>query len=36
VGQALAEDLVATFVAAKFSREDRHVRRLDKIRALEA
>lgn len=35
VGQALAEDLVATFIAAKFSRDDRHVRRLDKIRALE-
>lgn len=36
IGQALAEDLVNTFIAAKFSREDRHVRRLDKIRALEA
>ena len=36
VGQALAEDLVKTFIAAKFTREDRHVRRLDKIRALEA
>lgn len=36
IGQALAEDLVATFIEAKFSREDRHVRRLDKIRALEA
>ncbi|MGD2059866.1 MAG: ribose 5-phosphate isomerase B [Acidimicrobiia bacterium] len=36
VGQALAEDLVKTFIDAKFSREDRHVRRLDKIRALEA
>lgn len=36
VGQALAEDLVNTFIAARFSREDRHVRRLDKIRALEA
>jgi len=36
VGQALAEDLVRTFVEAKFSRDDRHVRRLDKIRALEA
>jgi ribose 5-phosphate isomerase B len=35
VGQALAEDLVGTFIAAKFSRDDRHVRRLDKIRALE-
>jgi RpiB/LacA/LacB family sugar-phosphate isomerase len=36
VGQSLAEDLVKTFIEAKFSREDRHVRRLDKIRALEA
>ncbi|MEE8406474.1 MAG: ribose 5-phosphate isomerase B [Acidimicrobiia bacterium] len=36
IGEALAEDLIETFVEAKFSREDRHVRRLDKIRALEA
>jgi RpiB/LacA/LacB family sugar-phosphate isomerase len=36
VGEALAEDLVRTFIEAKFSRDDRHVRRLDKIRALEA
>lgn len=36
IGQALAEDLISTFIDAKFSREDRHVRRLDKIRALEA
>lgn len=36
VGEALAEDLVKTFIEAKFSRGDRHVRRLDKIRALEA
>jgi len=35
VGEALAQDLVDTFIEAKFSREDRHVRRLDKIRALE-
>jgi RpiB/LacA/LacB family sugar-phosphate isomerase len=35
VGQALAEDLVKLFIDAKFSRDDRHVRRLDKIRALE-
>lgn len=35
IGQALAEDLVKVFIEAKFSREDRHVRRLDKIRALE-
>ena len=36
VGEALAEDLVRTFIEAKFSRDDRHVRRLDKIRAMEA
>jgi RpiB/LacA/LacB family sugar-phosphate isomerase len=36
IGVALAEDLVATFLEAKFSREDRHLRRLEKIRALEA
>ena len=35
IGQALAEDLVRTFIEAKFSRDDRHVRRLEKIRALE-
>lgn len=35
VGQALAEDLVRIFIEARFSREDRHVRRVDKIRALE-
>lgn len=36
VGVALAEDLVTTFLAARFSREDRHLRRLEKIRSLEA
>jgi ribose 5-phosphate isomerase RpiB len=36
IGIALAEDLVTTFLAAKFTREDRHVRRLEKIRSLEA
>lgn len=36
VGEALAEDLVKDFIEAKFSREDRHVRRLDKIKSLEA
>ena len=36
IGVALAEDLVKTFLDAEFSREDRHVRRLDKIRSLEA
>jgi RpiB/LacA/LacB family sugar-phosphate isomerase len=36
IGQALAEELIRTFIEAKFSRDERHVRRLDKIRALEA
>lgn len=36
IGQSLAEDVVRIFLDAKFSRDDRHVRRLDKIRALEA
>jgi ribose 5-phosphate isomerase B len=36
IGEALAEDLVKTFIGAKFSRDDRHVRRLDKIRKMES
>jgi ribose 5-phosphate isomerase len=36
VGTSLAEDLVETFLKSEFSREDRHVRRLDKIRSLES
>jgi RpiB/LacA/LacB family sugar-phosphate isomerase len=36
IGEALAEDLVSTFLEARFSREDRHVRRLEKIRSLES
>ena len=35
IGTAVAEDLVEAYLGAKFSREDRHLRRLDKIRALE-
>lgn len=35
VAEALAEDLVKSFIEAKFTNEDRHVRRLEKIRALE-
>jgi RpiB/LacA/LacB family sugar-phosphate isomerase len=35
IGTALAQDLINAFLAAKFTREDRHVRRLEKIRALE-
>jgi ribose 5-phosphate isomerase B len=36
VGTALALDLVHAYVAARFSGEERHVRRLAKVRALEA
>jgi RpiB/LacA/LacB family sugar-phosphate isomerase len=35
IGTALAHDLVAAFVGARFSGEARHVRRLDKVKALE-
>ncbi len=36
VGPELARDLIATFLAARFSGAERHVRRLAKVRALEA
>ena len=36
VGLKLAEDLVKAFLAAKFTNEERHVRRLGKVKALEA
>ena len=36
IGLALARELVRTFLAARFSNEDRHSRRLAKVRALEA
>ncbi len=36
IGVKLAEDLVKAFLAAKFTNEDRHVRRLAKVRALES
>ncbi len=36
VGPAVAWDLVQTFVAAEFSEDDRHLRRLGKLAALEA
>ena len=35
IGQALAMELVRAFVAARFSGEERHVRRLGKVKALE-
>ena len=35
IGVALARELVRIFLAAVFSNEERHRRRLDKLRALE-
>lgn len=35
IGTALAEELVDAFLGARFSREERHVRRLEKVKALE-
>ena len=35
IGPALAQELVAAFVHATFSGEERHVRRLNKVKALE-
>jgi ribose 5-phosphate isomerase B len=35
IGVALAHDLVEAFMGAKFSNEERHVRRLGKVKALE-
>ena len=36
IGPALASDIIAAFVGAKFSGEDRHQRRLNKILAIES
>jgi ribose 5-phosphate isomerase B len=36
VGSALAHELVEAYLAARFSGEERHVRRLAKVKALEA
>ncbi|MFA9477862.1 ribose 5-phosphate isomerase B [Phycisphaerales bacterium AB-hyl4] len=36
IGEALAVDLVTAFINAKFTGEDRHARRLEKIKAMEA
>jgi ribose 5-phosphate isomerase B len=36
VGPAVAKDLVDAFLAAEFTREERHVRRLSKVASLEA
>ncbi|MCW2960865.1 MAG: sugar-phosphate isomerase, RpiB/LacA/LacB family [Thermoleophilia bacterium] len=36
IGPALAEEIVLSFANAEFSNDERHVRRLDKVRALES
>ena len=36
IGSAVAEELSVTFLSADFSGEERHVRRLNKVKALEA
>lgn len=36
VGEALAREITTVFLAARFSGEDRHQRRLDKVLAIEA
>ena len=36
IGVALAEDIVRSFLGAKFSNAERHVRRLGKVKAIEA
>ncbi len=36
IGQALAEEVVTAFLLARFTNEDRHVRRLEKVKAIEA
>jgi ribose 5-phosphate isomerase B len=35
IGPALADDLVKTYLAARYTHEERHVRRLAKVQALE-
>lgn len=36
IGPALAQEIVKSFLEAEFSKAERHVRRLNKVRALEA
>lgn len=36
IGTELAREIVRTFLAARFSAEERHIRRTDKVRAIEA
>jgi len=36
IGPAMAEELVRAFAGAKFTNEERHLRRLNKVKAIEA
>jgi RpiB/LacA/LacB family sugar-phosphate isomerase len=36
IGPALAQEIVSAFVKAQFTNEERHVRRLNKVKAIEA
>jgi len=36
IGTALAHDFVSAYIGAKFTNEERHVRRFNKVKALEA
>lgn len=36
IGSAVAEDLVRTFIQARYTKEDRHERRLNKVKAIES
>jgi RpiB/LacA/LacB family sugar-phosphate isomerase len=36
IGPALAQELVTAYLGAKFTNEERHLRRLAKVKALEA
>lgn len=36
IGSAVAEELTTAFLSARFSNEERHVRRLNKVKALES
>jgi ribose 5-phosphate isomerase B len=36
IGFALAQEIVTAYIGAKFNNEERHVRRLNKVKALEA
>ena len=36
IGPAMAQELVDAYLRARFTKEERHVRRLSKVKALEA